>query len=173
MAWRPMTAEELASRPEARLEGSLLLIVLCGGALGVGAVMFLLLGLIAIPAVLSGGPMSGMAARTFTDPSGLAMIFMVPTLYMTIWGLVFSIMTAMRSPATPSFAAGGLVGWIGVHLLVSVTTQIMIGGGGLVLVSVLPTLLGLLGELMLVAGFWIYMRDGVRPNGYYRRLIQA
>ena len=25
----------------------------------------------------------------------------------------------------------------------------------------------------LVAGFWIYMRDGVRPNGYYRRLIQA
>jgi hypothetical protein len=34
-------------------------------------------------------------------------------------------------------------------------------------------LLGFVGELMLVAGFWVYMRDGARPNGYYRRLVQG
>lgn len=175
MAWRPMTAEELVSRPEARLEGSLLLIVLCAAALGVAAVLSLLAALVAIPAVLSGGAMGGLFAR---GPAGLGALYAVTTLYLMVWALVFSILTIMRSSFAPSFAAGGLVGWIGVRLLISIAGQFWIasqysGGPGMILQSLLPMLLGFVGEVMLVTGFWIYMRDGARPNGYYRRLIQT
>lgn len=176
MAWRPMTAEEMVSRPEARLEGSLLLIVLCAAALGVAAVLSLLLTLIAIPAALSGGSMGGLFAAS--GPAGLGALYAIPTVYLMVWALVFSIMTMMRSSAAPGFAAAGLVGWVGVRLLISVAGQFWIasrysGGPGFILQSLLPMLLGFVGELMLAAGFWIYMRDGARPNAYYRRQVRT
>jgi hypothetical protein len=100
-------------------------------------------------------------------------------LYLMLWALAFSLMTLTRSPLTPGFAAGGLVGWVGVRLLISIAGQFWIAsryssvGVELILQSVLPILLGFVGEIMLVTGFWIYMRDGARPNAYYRRLVQA
>lgn len=177
MAWRPMTAEELVSRPEARLEGSLLLIVLCGGALGVAAVLSLLAALVAIPAALLGGFAGGLLPTS--GPAGLGLLYAIPMLYLLIWALVFSVMTITRSPSTPGFASVGLIGWVGVRLIVSVAGQLWIanqysgGGAAFMLQSLLPMLLSFVGEAMLAVGFWIYMRDGARPNGYYRRLVQA
>lgn len=176
MVWRAMTAEEVVSRPEARLEGSLLLSVVCAATLAVACVISLLLALIAIPTLLS----AGSTGRFFPSggPAGLGMLYAMPTLYLMVWALAFSILTLMRSPLAPSFAAGGLAGWLGVRLLVSVAGQFLIanqysGGPGFLLQSLLPMLLSFVGELALVAGFWIYKRDGARPNGYYRRLVQA
>ncbi len=176
MAWRAMTAEEMVSRPEARLEGSLLLIVVCAAALAVACVISLLLALVAIPTALSAGSTGRFFA--LSGPAGLGMLYAVPTLYLMVWALAFSVLTLMRSPLAPSFAAGGLVGWLGVRLLISVAGQFWLasqysGGPGFIVQSLLPMLAGLVGELMLVAGFWIYMRDGARPNGYYRRLVQV
>lgn len=177
MTWRPMTAEELVSRPEARLQGSLLLIVLCAGALGVAAVLSLLAALITIPAaLLLGGFAAGLLPTS--GPAGLGMLYAIPTLYLLIWALVFSIMTFTRSPSAPGFAAVGLIGWTGVRLVVSVVGQFWIasqysGGAGFMLQSLLPMLLGFIGEAMLAAGFWIYMRDDARPNAYYRRRIRV
>ncbi len=177
MAWRAMSAEEMASRTEARLEGSLLLVVACAGALAVAFVVLMLLAMLMIPLGLLGRQLGGL----FTGPvAGLGALHAVPMLYLLLWALAFSLMTLTRSPSAPGFAAGGLIGWVAVRLVVSIVAQFWIashyGGGfsvGIILQSVLPMLLGFLGELMLVAGFWIYMRDGARPNGYYRRLIQA
>lgn len=176
MTWRAMTAEELATRSEARLEGSLLLIVGCAMALAVTCAIFLLLLLALTPTGLLGGSMGRLF--TFRGPQALGALYVVPTLYLLIWASVFSILTLMRSSSAPSFAAGGLVGWMGVRLLVSVGGQALIAsqytsGASSILQSLVPMLLGFVGELILVVGFWIYMRDGARPNGYYRRLIQA
>jgi hypothetical protein len=121
MVWRAMTAEELVSRPEARLEGSLLLIVVCAAALAVACVISLLLALVAIPTMLSGGSTGGFLA--LGGPARLGVLYAVPTLYLMAWALAFSILTLMRSPLAPSFAAGGLAGWLGVRLLIGVAGQ--------------------------------------------------
>jgi hypothetical protein len=172
-----MTAEELVSRPETRLEGSLLLIVLCAAALGVAAILLLLLALVTVPAALLFGGFAG-SLLTGRGPAGLAALYAIPTLCLLIWALVFSIMTFMRSPSAPGFASAGLAGWAGIRLIVGVAGQFWIasqygGGAEFMLQSLIPMLLGFVGELMLVAGFWVYMRDGARPNGYYRRLVQG
>ncbi|MBM3620061.1 MAG: hypothetical protein FJX20_05165 [Alphaproteobacteria bacterium] len=177
MTWRPMTDEELVSRPEARLEGSLLLIMVCAAALGVIAILLLLAALLTMPASLLFG---GFASSLLTGrgPAGLAALYAIPTLYLLIWALVFSIMTLMRSSSAPGFACWGLIGWTALRLVVGVAGQFWIasqysGGAEFMLQSLVPMLLTFIGELMLVAGFWIYMRDGARPNGYYRRLVRA
>ncbi|MBX3502936.1 MAG: hypothetical protein KF889_26115 [Alphaproteobacteria bacterium] len=176
MAWRAMTAEETASRPEAHLGGSLLLVVVCAAAL---AVTFVITMLLAILMVASGTLGLSVGNLFRSGMAGLGALYAVPMLFLLLWALAFSLMTLVRSPFTPSFAAGGLIGWVGVRLVIGIIGQFWIAsrysgdGGGLVLQSVLPMLLAFVGEIMLVAGFWIYMRDGDRPNGYYRRLVRA
>lgn len=172
MAWRAMTNEELATRSEARLQGSLLLIVVCAAVLAVACVISLLFALVAMPTML----MAGLFA--LRGPAALGVLYGVPSLYLMVWAVAFLILTLTRSPLAPGFAANGLVGWLGVRLVISVIGQFWIagqysGGPAFLLQSLVPMLLNLLGELMLVAGFWVYMRDGARPNGYYRRLVQA
>ena len=177
MTWRPMTAEETVSRSEARLEGSLLLVVLCAAALAVGAVIFLLFAMLAIPAAVTSG-VAGMLSQVFRGPGGVGFLYMIPTLYLMIWALMFSIMTVMRSAAAPSAASVGLAVWLGLRLAVGIAGQIWItsrynSGPGLVLQAILPIMLGIVGDTILAAGFWVYMREGVRPNGYYRGLVRA
>jgi hypothetical protein len=33
--------------------------------------------------------------------------------------------------------------------------------------------LSIIGDVILVVGFWVYMNDGARPNAYYRRRVRA
>lgn len=172
MAWRAMTAEELAIRSEARLQGSLMLIVVCAAALAISCAIALLFAIVAMPGILFG------ALPALRGPAGLGVLYAVPTLYLMVWAVAFMIMTLQRSPLAPGFAANGLVGWLVVRLLISIAGQFWVatqysGGAGFLLQSLLPMLLSSIGEVMLVAGFWVYMRDGARPNGYYRRLVQA
>lgn len=177
MAWRAMTDEELTTRSEARLEGSLLLIVACAAALGVAAILLLLVALLTIPVALLFGGFAG-SLLTGRGPAGLAALYAIPTLYLLIWALVFLIMTFIRSPSAPGFASWGLIGWTGLRLVVSVAGQFWIasqysGGAEFMLQSLVPMLLVFIGEAMLVVGFWIYMRDNPRPNAYYRRRLRA
>jgi hypothetical protein len=175
MAWRAMTAEEMASRPEARLEGSLLLVVVCAATLAVTFVIAMLLVMVLIATGQMGRSLSGF----FTGPAGLGALHSIPMLYLMVWAMAFSLMTLTRSPSTPGFAAGGLAGWVGLRLVISIAAQVWIASrygsvsAGFIVQSVLPMLLVFVGEIMLVAGFWIYMREGDRPNGYYRRLIRV
>ena len=178
MTWRAMTAEEIAGRPEGQLQGSLLLIVVCAATLALVAVIFLVLALLAVPAALSGGALSGMFAFQVRGPAGVGLLYMIPTVYLVLWALIFTIMTMVRAPATPGLAATGLVIWLGLRLVIAIAAQIILlsrfsGGPGIFLQSILPIVLSIIGDLILTVGFCVYMRDGVRPNAYYRRLIRA
>lgn len=178
MAWRAMTPEELVSRPEAQLQGSLLLVTVCAAALALAAVIFLGFALLALPVALSDGRLGGMFASLFRGPTGVGLLYSLPTLYLGIWALVFTVMTVMRAPATPGFAATGLAIWVGVRLVVGIAGQVVLTskygtGPGLILQSILPTVLGIIGDAILAVGFWVYMNDGARPNAYFRRRIRA
>lgn len=174
MAWRAMTAEEATSRPEARLGGSLLLVVVCAAALAVAFVIAMLL----VMMLIVTGQMSRSLGGFFSGQAALGAIHSIPMLYLLVWAMAFSLMTLSRSPSTPGFAAVGLAGWVGVRLVASVAAQVWIAsryssGAGFILQSLLTMLLVFVGEIMLVAGFWVYMREGDRPNGYYRHLIRV
>jgi len=178
MTWRAMTPEEMVSRPEAQLQGSLLLIMVCTATLALAALLFLVFALLAVPAALADGRLVGMFASMFRGPSGVGLLYTVPTLYLGFWALVFTIMTFMRAPATPGLAATGLAIWVGLRLLISVAGQILLiarfnTGPGVILQSVLPLVLSIIGDVILATGFWVYMKEGARPNAYYRRLIKA
>lgn len=175
MAWRPMTPEELASRPEARLGGSLLLVVICAATLAAAFVIAILLMMTLIVTGLAGRSVGSIFSA---GPAGIGTLYSVPMVYLMFWAVIFTLLTLTRSSSAPGFAAGGLAGWLGVRLVISVIGQIWIvsrGSGdiGFIVQMLIPTLLNFLGEIMLVTGFWIYMRDGARPNAYYRRLIGA
>ncbi len=178
MTWRAMTLEEMVGRPEAQLQGSLLLIVVCTATLALAAVLFLVFAMLALPSALAGGPLSGMFESMFRGPTGVGLLYTVPTLYLVLWALVFTIMTFVRAPATPGLAATGLALWVGLRLVVGIAGQILLtarysAGPSTILQSILPTILSIVGDVVLTTGFWVYMSEGARPNAYYRRRIRA
>lgn len=88
--------------------------------------------------------------------------YMIAVLFVTAWSLVFLVMTAMRSPATPPVACAGLVLWVAYRFCAAV-----VSGGW-------PLTVDLLGEAVLAAGFCGYMLRGGQPEAYYRgRLPKA
>jgi hypothetical protein len=80
-------------------------------------------------------------------------------LFVTMWSLVFLVMTLVRAPATPLIASHGFCLWIAYRLYVAIAS-----GGW-------PLIVDLLGEAVLAAGFCGYMLTGSRPNAYYRRRL--
>jgi hypothetical protein len=80
----------------------------------------------------------------------------IAVIFVTAWSVVFLVMTAMRSPATPLVVCGGLVLWIAYRFCVAVAA-----GGW-------PLIVDLLGEAFLAAGFCGYMLRGEASKAYYR-----
>jgi hypothetical protein len=152
----------------------LLLIVVCAATLALAAMIFLVFALLA----LADGRVSGVFASLFRGPSGVGMLYTVPTLFLGLWALVFTIMTMMRASATPGLAATGLAIWVGLRLVIGIAGQILLttrysAGPSIILQSILPSVLSIIGDVILVVGFWVYMNDGARPNAYYRRRVRA
>ena len=142
------------------------------------AVIFLVLALLALPAALSGGALSGMFSSQLRGPAGVGLLYAIPTVYLVLWALIFTIMTMVRAPATPELAATGLAIWLGLRLVIAIAGQILLlsrysGGPAILLQTILPIVLSMIGDLILTVGFWVYMRDGARPNAYYRRRVRA
>jgi hypothetical protein len=140
MGWRDMTAEEVATLPEARL----------GGALRWMVVAALLLCIVAIAG-------SAFAADRLRELGGR---YTIAVVFMTVWSVLFIVMTLLHLRATPVVASAGLVAWIAYRFSVAVLGQ-----------AGWPLVVDLLGEAVLAAGFCGYMAGGVRPNAYYRRRL--
>jgi hypothetical protein len=100
MQWRDMTAEELATRPEAQLGGVLL-------AIDIVAVL--------LCAVVLAGMILGM-----NDFRAIGGRYMIAVGFITLWAGAFVIMTWQRMPGTPTWASIGLVVWILYRFVVSV-----------------------------------------------------
>jgi hypothetical protein len=104
MQWRDMTAEEIATRPEARLRGMLLGMVIVAVLLCV--LMFG--GLVAAPGQFV------VAGR-----------FQIALGFVNAWAAIFVVMTILRLRVTPLLASVGITAWVVYRIVVSV-----IGGYG-------------------------------------------
>jgi hypothetical protein len=100
MQWRDMTAEELATRPEARLGGTLLCVVIVAALL----VVVMLVGLV-------------VACDQFRAVAGR---FQIALLFVTAWSAAFVAMTLLRLRVTPTLSSFGIMVWVVYRLGVSV-----------------------------------------------------
>ncbi|HZB54862.1 MAG TPA: hypothetical protein VE527_14610 [Reyranella sp.] len=92
MAWRDMTEQELASRPEARLGGPLLWVVLAAAVVSLVAI--------------------GGGLLAFDQLRVIGVRYMIAVGFAGVWSAIFVAMTLLRLPATPVVASAGFVAWI-------------------------------------------------------------
>ena len=176
MSWRDMTAEEIASRPELRLGGALLwMVIVCTIVVIVPTVGTLL----AMLVVHSGGGHANPAGvfSWLEGPYRMGWTYMVPVVFFMVWSLAFVVMTLLRLPSTPAVASAGIVVWTAMRIVLN-----YLGQAPLIaeedrttwldaLVRLWPYAVAVLAETALAAGFCGYMAAGVRPNAYYRRRL--
>jgi|GEM_PF-4800160 len=103
MNWRTLTAEEDATRPEARLGGALLWMTIVAVALCIVA--------------LAGACFAFDRLREIGDRYMIAVAFIVA------WSVTFVVMTLLRARATPVVASGGLAAWVAYRFCVSLLAQ--------------------------------------------------
>ena len=103
MAWRDMTEQEAATRPEARLGGALLWVVLA-------AVVVCLVTIVG-------------ALLAFDELRSIGIRYMIAVGFAGIWAAVFVVMTLLRLPATPVVASAGFVAWIAWRFAVALWSQ--------------------------------------------------
>jgi|SRR5687768_7842049 hypothetical protein len=92
MAWRDMTEQEAASRPEARLGGALLWMVMAA---------------VVLCAVVVAGSLFA-----FEQLRQIGIKYMIAVGFAGLWSAVFVVMTLLRLRATPLVASVGFVAWI-------------------------------------------------------------
>jgi hypothetical protein len=103
MAWRDMTEQEQATRPEARLGGSLLWVVLAAAVVCVVAI--------------------GGALLDFDQIRVIGVRYMIAVGFAGIWSAVFVIMTLLHLPATPLVSSTGFIAWIAFRFAVALWSQ--------------------------------------------------
>jgi len=103
MAWRQMTDQELAMRPEARLGGALLWVVLAAGM---------------VCLVAAGG-----ALLAFDQLRPIGMRYMVAVGFAGVWSAFFVVMTLLRLPATPLVASAGFLAWVAWRFAVALWSE--------------------------------------------------
>jgi hypothetical protein len=176
MAWRDMTAAEIAGRPEMRLGGALLwLVIVCSVAVVVPTAGMLL----AMLSLYTGGVHANPAGlfSWLEGPYRMGWTYMVPVIFFMVWSLVFVVMTLVRAAATPMVASVGIVVWVVLRIALNYAGQapLVAGEDRTTLVDALvrlwPYAVVTLSEAALAAGFCGYMAAGVRPNAYYRRRL--
>jgi hypothetical protein len=103
MAWRDMTEQEAATRPETRLGGALLWVVLAAAVVCLVAMVGALL--------------------AFDQLRSIGIRYMIAVGFAGTWSAVFVVMTLLRLPATPVVASAGFVAWIAWRFAVSLWSQ--------------------------------------------------
>lgn len=103
MAWRDMTEQERATRPEARLGGALFWMVLAAAVLCVVAVAGSLL--------------------AFDQLRQIGIKYMIAVGFAGAWSAVFVVMTLLRLQATPLVASAGFLAWIAWRFAVALWSQ--------------------------------------------------
>jgi hypothetical protein len=177
MQWRDMTPEEIATRPEARLGGSL------AWMLWIAVVAFAVptVGVaLAFAALYAGGVHSNPAGYMLDwleGPYQAGTIYMIPVGFFMAWSLLFVVMTLARARVTPLVASIGVIAWVAlraglayidVGLMVAADQNVSLGSA---FVRSWPFAMAVLAEAALAAGFCGYMATAIRPNAYYRRRL--
>jgi lipopolysaccharide export LptBFGC system permease protein LptF len=103
MAWRNLTAEEDATRPEARLGGALLWMTIAALALCVVAL--------------------AAACFAFDRLREIGGRYMIAVAFIVAWSITFIVMTLLRARATPVVASVGLAVWVAYRFCVSLLAE--------------------------------------------------
>lgn len=176
MNWRDMTADDLAGRPDARLGGALLwMVIACAVAFVVPTVGVLLAMIVLASGGIHANP--GSVFSWLDGPYRMGAVYMVPVVFFMGWSLVFVVMTIARLRSTPAVASAGIVVWVVLRIVLNYFGQAPLVAAEDrttlldALVRVWPYAVATLAEAALAAGFCGYMAAGVRPNAYYRRRL--
>jgi hypothetical protein len=168
--WRLLSDAELAAEPEARLGGPLALIFACALALVaflVATIIWIALGdrfamLMMLRHIVSGDSATSVMAR----------ISLVPQFALLVWSGSFAIMTLRRSPSAPATASVLIALWAVLATGAPLGSRLVTAGyqvDWLSLAYLFPTLAL---NVMIAAAFWGYMREGRRPNLYFKRRVR-
>ena len=172
--WRELTADEIAAEPEARF-GGVIAVIFFAAAFALLPLVFLI-----VSAAKDGNGTTWvvlmMMRQAFGGPDMKSIYLaasMVQMLTLMVWAAIFIVATLLRARWGPSVTAGvfaiaALVGPVGQFAMAIV----LIGGtGGLFgAATQLPhTVL----NLVAAVAFWAYVREGRRPNLYYRRRVRV
>ena len=103
MAWRDMTEQEAATRPEVRLAGALLWVVLAAAVVSLVAV--------------------GGALLAFDHLRLIGVRYMIAISFAGVWSAVFVVMTLLRLPATPLVASTVFLAWIAYRFAVALWSE--------------------------------------------------
>ncbi len=171
--WRELTAQELAVEPGGRFGGAIAIICFA-------AVLVLLRLLVGIGVWLTNGEYRYAFFMTFAlmrslianSPWGtwLAYMSLIEPLLVAIWAVVFvvAVVWRLRAGATIAaivFAACSLMRPVGSIIIMSTT----VGTSGITAATAqIPSLVV---HFVAAVGYWCYMRDGRRPNLYFRRRV--
>ena len=98
----------------------------------------------------------------FQQYRAIGIRYMIAVGFIAIWSIAFVVMTLLRASATPVLASAGLFAWIVYRFAVAQLSQ-----------AGWPVAADSLGEVILAAGFYGYMANGMRPNAYYRRRLRG
>ena len=168
MQWRAMTADEIATRPEARLGGALAWMFWL--ALAIGIVPPLGLGLdlaFLYTGSIHGGPGVWLIGF-YGGPVDVGWPYMVSVIFIVLGSLVFVVMTVMRAQSTPTTASIGIVIWVVLRSTFGYAPYLLAAQDPL---YTWPYAASLATEAIMAAAFCGYMATGVRPNAYYRRRL--
>jgi len=103
MAWRDMTEQELATRPDAWLGSARLGVVLAAAMVCILAI--------------------GGALLAFDQVRAIGVRYMIAVGFAGVWSAIFVVMTLLRLPATPLVASAGFVAWIAWRFAVALWSQ--------------------------------------------------
>ena len=168
--WRTLTAEELASEPEARLGGELAVIFYAAAAIAVLAVLLLVVSL----TPLVPGPQASVVGGAFAVYQSLRPLLLY--LPHALWATAFVVATLARADWGPRitsilYVIGVLASSLSNTALLWINdpaphwfTRLLIRADGLLI---------LLLQLVIAVAFWAYMHEGRRPNLYFRRRLRV
>ena len=103
MSLSEMTEQEQTTRPEARLGGALLWVVLTAGVVSLLAI--------------------GGALLAFDQLQLIGVRYMIAVGFAGVWSAVFVVMSLLRLPATPVVASAGFLTWIAYRFAVALWSQ--------------------------------------------------
>lgn len=172
--WRTLSADEIATSPDAKLGGALAMIFWGATTL----VVTLLLMLAAILALGGFLPISMFTDIMFSASAPgptmtIARLQAIQQALFALWAIVFVAMTLMRRSSTPIVASALMVIWAVSWIAAEIATQYLSAPNGFDLISQAALLPQILIEVVLVAAFSGYMSDGRRPNVYFRKRVHA
>jgi len=173
-AWRELAPDELAAEPEAGFRG-VIAVIFCAALLALTLLVFL-----AVSAARGGNGTAWvllMMLRQAFGGTDMKSIYvaasMVQALAVMVWAAIFVVVTLARARSGPSlaavpFAIAALVGPVG---QCAMAIALIGGTGGMI--SAAMQLPHMVLSLVAAVAFWAYMREGRRPNLYFRRRVRV